>query len=289
MSISSLYSRLRRCLVLCSLSCLVNPAPAAASQHDGYQFSPVNQYGIALTAEFWNPIIQYVYERSGVKLSLRIGRTSAETTALVLAKEVDFVFSNHLFSPEREQLGWKVFGRRDAPAVRGQIVVESSSPITDLSQLAGKTVVFPGPEATISYRFTYNELLNRKVDNQVSFAGNTDAALVQLFSGRAAAAGVNSQLVAGYAKREGKNYRVLWETEPLHDLALMASSRVPAKEVAAVARAFAGMHEDPVGKEILRVASAKVKMATEFRFVQSDGKEYDPYRRFYQTMHPRVR
>jgi len=275
--------------VLLVLSFATPSLPAGASQHDGYQFSPVNQYGIALTAEFWNPIIQFVSERSGVKLSLRIGRTSAETTALVLAKEVDFVFSNHLFSPEREQLGWKVFGRRDAPAVRGQIVVEAASGIKELAQLAGKTVVYPGPEATISYRFTFNELLNRKIDTQVAFGGNTDAALVQLFSGRASAAGVNSQLVAGYAKREGKSYRVLWESDPLHDLALMASSRVPAKAVAAVGRTFAGMHQDPRGKEILQTASAKVKMNSEFRFVESDGKEYDPYRRFYQTAHPSVR
>ena len=44
-------------------------------------------------------------EKSGVKLQLRIARTSADTTAYVLANEAEFVFTNHLFSPEREQLG----------------------------------------------------------------------------------------------------------------------------------------------------------------------------------------
>ena len=87
-------------------------------------------------ASYWNPIIAYVSERSGVKLQLKIGRTSADTTAFVLAQEVEFVFSNHLFSPERDQLGWKTFGRRQTPPLHSQIVVLADSPIQKLAQLA---------------------------------------------------------------------------------------------------------------------------------------------------------
>ncbi|MFM9917452.1 MAG: PhnD/SsuA/transferrin family substrate-binding protein, partial [Rhizobacter sp.] len=129
-SLASLAASCMACLLLLSA-----PAPARA-QEDAYRFSPVNQYGINLTAAYWNPIIAYVSEKSGVKLQLKIGRTSADTTAFVLAQEVEFVFSNHLFSPEREQLGWKVFGRRSTPPMHAQIIVPSDSPITDLSQLA---------------------------------------------------------------------------------------------------------------------------------------------------------
>ncbi len=105
--------------------------PAAAQTE--YRFSPVNQANIATAASYWNPIVAYVSEKSGVKLSLKLGRTSADTTAFVLAQEVDFAFTNHLFSPEREQLGWKVFGRRNTPALHGEIVVPADSPITSLA------------------------------------------------------------------------------------------------------------------------------------------------------------
>ena len=119
----------------------------AIAQDDAtvYRFSPVNQYGINLTAAYWNPIISYVAEKSGVRLQLKIGRTSADTTAYVLAQEVEFVFTNHLFSPEREQLGWKVFGRRQTPPVHGQIIVAADSPLTDIGQLGGKDIAFPVP------------------------------------------------------------------------------------------------------------------------------------------------
>src|SRR5450830_1891514 len=64
-----------------------------------YRFSPVNQYDINLTAAYWNPIISYVAEKSGVKLILKIGRTSADTTSYVLAREVDFALPT-IYSPQ---------------------------------------------------------------------------------------------------------------------------------------------------------------------------------------------
>ena len=101
------------------LALLFALAPALTQAADAkpavYRFSPVNQWDINRTATYWNPIIQYVSEKSGIQLQLKIGRTSADTTSYVLAQEVEFVFSNHLFSPEREALGWNVFGRRNAP------------------------------------------------------------------------------------------------------------------------------------------------------------------------------
>lgn len=255
----------------------------AQTQPIGYNFSPVNQFGINLTAAYWNPIIAYVSEKSGVKLNLKIGRTSADTTSYVLAKEVDFVFSNHLFSPEREQLGWRVFGRRHTPALHGQIVVPADSPITDLTQLAGKEVAFAGKEAFIVYKVPYAHLLSRKIDIKVVFAGNQDAAFAQLFSGKVPAAGGNSQLVEGYARRESKKFRVLWSSEGFQDLALMASAKVPENEVTAVANAFIQMAKDPKGRDILHQASKEVGLAQDAYFIAASGADYAAYRRFFQS------
>lgn len=264
-------------------------ATLASADEGGYRFSPVNQYGINVTAEYWNPIVAYVSEKSGVPLQLKIGRTSADTTAYVLAQEVEFVFSNHLFSPEREQLGWKVFGRRLTPPVHSQIVVPDDSPVTRLDELSGKEVGFPGPEALVAYKFSYAQLLNRHIDARPVFAGNMDAALVQLFNNKVAAVGANSQLIEGYARREGKKYRVLWSSGPLHDLALMAAAKVPEKDVRAVARAFTGMMEDPKGRALLEAASKMVGLPPETRFAASDGSEYAAYREFYRTAPPALR
>lgn len=256
---------------------------ALAQENGVYRFSPVNQYGLELTASYWNPIIDYVSSKSGVKLQLKIGRTSADTTAYVLANEVEFVFSNHLFSPERDHLGWKVFGRRATAPIRSQIAVLADSPIARIEQLANENVGFPGPEATVAYKFAYAQLINQKVPVQVVFAGNMDGAFAQLLSGRVKAVGTHSQLSSGWSKREGKALRVLWESEPLNDLALMASKNVPAKELAAVSKAFLEMGKDPVGQKVLAQVSELVKLPSTTAFVSATGADYSAYRNFYQT------
>ncbi len=255
----------------------------AAAQQAVYRFSPVNQHSISLTAAYWNPIIAYVSEKSAVNLSLKIGRTSADTTSFVLANEVEFVFSNHLFSPQREQLGWKVFGRRDTPALQGQIVVPSDSPVTSLAQLNGQEVAFAGPEAIIIYKVPYAYLMSQNITVRPVFAGNQDAAFAQLFSGKVAAAGGNSQLVDAYARREGKKFRVLWSSEPFQELALMVSDKVPEKDARAVASAFIDMAKDPRGREILRQVSKEVGLLADAYFIAASGADYAAYRRFFRS------
>ena len=265
------------------LAGLLACVPASAQESGVYRFSPVNQYGIELTASYWNPIVDYVSTKSGVKLQLKIGRTSADTTAYVLANEVEFVFSNHLFSPDRDHLGWKVFGRRDTQPIRSQIVVLAESPITRLEQLANQTMAFPGPEATVAYKFSYANLLNQKIPVQVVFAGNMDGAFAQLASGKVKAVGTHTQLSSGWSKREGKAVRALWESEPLNDLALMASKHVAAKDLAAVSKAFLEMGRDPQGQKVLAGVSELVKLPPTTSFVPSTGADYTAYRNFYQT------
>jgi len=258
------------------------PPRASVSSETRYNFSPVNQYNLELMATYWNPILDYVSDKSGVRLNLRLGRTSAETTAAVVAGESDFAFTNHLFSPERTKLGWKVFGRRNAPPVSGQIVVRAMSPIKTLADLEGKTVAFPGTEALVAYKVPFAQLSEKKINATPVFAGNLDAAFSQMLAGRADATGSNSQMVAEYGARENRLFRVLWSSTPFNDLALMASPRVPPAKVQAVAKAFIGMHKDPVGQQVLEQAADAVQAKNPISFTASTDADYAAYRDFYR-------
>lgn len=258
-------------------------AQSGTSAVASYAFAPVAQHNLQITAAYWNPILEHVSSRSGVRLSLKLARTSAETTAAVIAGEADFAFSNHLFNPERASLGWKVFARRQAPQVSGQIIVPADSPLRSLSDLSGKEVAFPGPEALVAYKVTYAQLLERKIPAAPVFAGNLDGAFSLMLSGRAAAMGSNSQMVAEYAARENMKFRVLWSSPPFNDLALMASPRVPSSVVKAVEKAFTGMHKDPIGRQILEDAAKLVKARDPVVFVEATDADYATYREFYRT------
>lgn len=273
-------------LVICATGSVLAQTPGAASARTAdkpYNFSPVNQHSLELTAMYWNPILKYVSDKSGVPLNLHLGRTSAETTAKVLSGEADFSFTNHLFSPDRIKLGWTVFGRRQAPSVHGQIIVLADSPITSLAGLAGKDVAFPGPEALVAYKTTFGQLLEQKITAKPVFAGNLDAAFSQMVAGRVFAMGSNSQMTDEYAIREGRKFRVLWSSPAFNDLALMASPRVPGAQMQAVAKAFLSMHQDAQGKKILEEAAKTVNAKQPVVFVAANDEDYASYRDFYRN------
>jgi len=276
-------------LVPAVLAGLLAAGAARAGEAPAYNFSPVNQYNLQVTANFWNPIIRYVSEKSGVRLNLKLGRTSADATSHVLAREADFAFTNRLFCPGRASLGWTVFGRRMGPPLRAQIVVPADSSIQSVAELAGAAVAFPGPEAMIAYKVAYAELQRRNIPVNVVFAGNTDASLAQLFSGRVQAAGASSQLVRHYEGRERKSFRVLWSSAPFNDMALMASPRVPADQVRAVAQAFIGMDKDPEGRLILAAAAGLVHAEAPYPFVAASNADYPNYRAFCASAPPGLR
>lgn len=256
-------------------------APSPRGEAGVFYFAPVNQHSLELTAAYWNPILDYISAKSGVRLSLRLGRTSAETTAAVLAGQADFAFTNHLFSPERAKLGWTVFGRRNAPAVSGQIIVPDNSPIKTLADLADKDVSAPGPEALVAYKVPFAYLADKRIPAKAVFAGNLDAAFMQMISGRAVAMSTNSQMVSEYSARENKTFRVLWSSAAFNDLALMASPRVPTAQVQAVGVAFFAMHRDLEGKKILDNAAQVVKSKDPVSFISATQADYTAYRDFY--------
>jgi len=136
-------------------------------------------------------------------------------------------------------------------------------------------------EAVVAYKVTYAQLLRQHVPVDVIFATNMDGAFTQLIAGKVKAVGANSQLVQNYSGREHKSFRVLWSSEPFGDLALMASPRVPAAQVRAVAQAFIGMDKDPEGRRILAAAAALVHAGTPLAFVAASDADYADYRAFH--------
>jgi phosphonate transport system substrate-binding protein len=275
--------------ILALVAGLLLAAGVRAATAPSYNFAPVNQYNLQVSAMLWNPIIDYVSQKSGVRLNLRLGRTSADSTNYVLAREVDFAFTNRLFCPGHAGLGWTVFGRRNTPPLRAQIVVPVDSPVNSIDELAGAAVAFPGPEAMIAYKVAYAHLLHRNIPVDAVFAGNTDATFGQLLAGKVKAAGASSQLTQQYEGRERKSFRVLWASAPFTDLALMASPRVPADQVRAVANAFFGMDQDPEGRHILAAAAELVHAEAPYSFIPASGTDYAAYRAFCASAPPSVR
>src|ERR1700704_3497300 len=212
-------------------------SPGAGAQQ-AYAFNVLNQRTIALTAQYWNPILMYVSGKSGVPLELKLAKTAQEGNAIAEKGGYAFLYTNHFFTPERDRLGFKVIARPAGPGIRSQIVVPHDSAIQTLQDLNGKDVAFVSRDGFTGYWLPLDALLRAKVSVNVVFTGNQEASSAQLRINMVAAAGVNSSVMARYGRRASIEYRALWTSEVYQDLCIMANPKTPADKVAAVRAAL---------------------------------------------------
>jgi len=255
----------------------------------GWSQNPPLSFGViiwrspTLTAQFWNPILRYVSERSGVPLQLKVAHTGPEHTAMVRRGEYHFLYSNHNFIKENEESGYRVFARSRDDVGTGEIVVLKDSPIRSLADLEGKEVVFPHLAAFYGYHLPMDGLLRKGIQVKPHFAGNQEGAMGQLKAGRAVAAGVNAAVMRAFAQRENVAYRTLWSSDKYVSLALSALPSVPADTVKAVRDAFLKMADDPEGLKVLTASAEVLKAEAPLRFVAAKDSEFDNIRKFYRT------
>ncbi len=245
-------------------------------------FHVLNQRSVALTAQYWNPILSYVSAKSGVPLELKLAKTAQDGNAIAEKGLYDFLYTNHFFTPERDRLGYRVIARPAGPGIQAQIVVPADSPVRTLEDLNGKDVAFVSKDGFTGYWLPLDALLKAKVSVNVVITGNQEASSAQLRIHKVAAAGVNSTIMARYARREAFEYRVLWTSEVYQDLCIMANPKVPAEKVTAVRNAFIGMVKDPEGSKILEAGAELLKSKGELGFIAAENRDYDNYRAFYR-------
>ncbi len=276
-----MYKRVVAALLSGVAAWVVFSAPARAEEAP-LSFGVITQRSPVLTAQYWNPILRYVSEKSGVPLRLKLAKTGSEHSDMIGRGEFDFIYSNHNFLPRNDAVGYRVVARPIEAAIMGQIVVAAESPIHTLADLDGKEVVFPSKAAFVGYYVPMDALLKAGVKVKPIFAGNQEGAMGQLKSGRALAAGVNSQIMRDYAEREKYAYRVLWTSEPYLNIPISAHPSVAAAKVKAVQSALLGMSSDAEGQKILVESARLIKQQPPLGFIPASDKDFNNIRQFYR-------
>ncbi|MBI5330127.1 MAG: phosphate/phosphite/phosphonate ABC transporter substrate-binding protein [Betaproteobacteria bacterium] len=251
-------------------------------QAETFSFGVLSQRSPVLTAEHWNPILEYVERRTGVTLLLKITRTAPESNDAIARGDYDFVYSNTIFLPDTSRQGYRVILRPKGEPIRGQLVTLDDSGVNKLTDLEGREVGFPSRAAFVGYAVPMDHLLRDSVRVTPVFGGNQEGIMGQLKARRVVAAGVNSQVMRAFAAREGLRYRVLWESPAYHNLPISAHPRVPARVADRVRQAFASMPEDAEGTKVLASSAAIIKQSPPFGFQLSVPKDYQNYIDFYR-------
>lgn len=263
--------------------CLSSVMWACTVSAETYSFGVLPQRSGVLTAEYWNPILDYVQRKTGVSLRLKAARTAPESNDAIERGDYDFVYSNTIFQPRMASANYQVILRPREAAITGQIVTLKDSAIHSLSDLQGREVGFPSLAAFVGYSVPMNQLLRQNVVVHPVFGGNQEGIMAQLRVGRLVAIGVNSQVMHSYAQREQLAYRVLWESEPFLNLPVAVHPRVPKQVVAAVRQAIDGMDATPEGQRILESSAQVIGQKPPYGFTSANQADYRNYVEFYKT------
>ncbi len=246
-----------------------------------YSFGVLSQRSAVLTAQYWNPILEYTQRKTGITLTLKLARNAPDSNAATERGEYDFVYSNTIFQPKMVPANYQVILRPREEAITGQIVTLEDSPIQALTDLAGKEVGFPSQAAFVGYAVPMDQLLRAGVTVTPVFGGNQEGIMGQLKAGRVVAAGVNNQVMKAFAVRENVHYRVLWESPPFLNLPIAAHPRVPREVVDAVQKAMDGMDSDAQGAQILAASAKVISQKPPLGFRAATPEDYKSYVDFY--------
>lgn len=261
------------------LLCLTLPTHAA----EPLRFGVANQRPVMLTAQVWNPILAYVSKKSGVPLVLAMGKTATETTELAARGQLDFIYTNTLFTPQHDKIGFHAIARFNGPPIRGQIIVLENSPVHQLDELKGKKLAVPTTESFISYALQMHALNHAGVRVENILTASQESGFAQLASKQVDAAAGHSKIIEAYALREGLHYRAIFTSAPYPDLPIMVHPRIARSTVEKVLAALLGMSNDPEGRKILDDANHILKADHPLSFVRTRDRDYNAYRDFYRS------
>lgn len=258
-------------MIVASLTILVRAAPQS------YSFGVLPQRSAVLTAQYWNPILDYVGRKSGVELQLKLTHSAPECNEAVFKGVYDFVYSNTIFQPLNLASGYQVILRPEGEDISGQIVTLEDAPERTLADLKNKAVGFPSPTAFVGYVVPMQHLRREHIPVVAQFGGNQEGIMGQLKAGKLAATAVNSELMRAFASREGVRYRVLWQSRSYPDLPISVHPRVEKSVAERVQAVFVNMSHDPEGMKILQDSASVILRRPPYGFLSASQVDYQGY------------
>jgi len=128
--------------------CLLGSSVLAANEQVVYSFGVVPQFESRVLFSIWQPVLQELGRRTGLKFKLVGSPKIPEFGKSFLAGKFDFAYTNpfHLYLTEGNQ-GYIPFIRDGSRMLQGIIVVKKDSSYQRLADLQSKTIAFPSPNA----------------------------------------------------------------------------------------------------------------------------------------------
>lgn len=226
---------------------------AAATAPQAYSFGVAPQFDQRRLVAIWQPILDELTRRTGLRFNLTGVPQAAEFQKRFLAGRYDFAYMdpNHAGLAARHQ-GYQVLVRDHGAQLYGVLVVRRDSPVRSPRDLDGKIVAFPSPNALGSSLLVRADLARTfHVRITPRYVQTHTSVYLHVAQGLADAGGGVQSTFDSQPQAVRDRLRVIHTTVRVPPHPVVAHPRVPAAVQDRVRQAFLDMGTTPAGQALL--------------------------------------
>lgn len=233
-----------------------------------YSVGIVPQQSATKLASVWVPILEYLGERSGIKLRFRTAPNIPAFEKRLSAGEYDFAYMNpYHYTVFHETPGYVAFAHAADQPIHGIVVVRKDSHIEDLQSLDGTSMAFPAPAAFAASVLPRAYLSNAGITVKPVYVSSHDSVYRSVAKGLYPAGGGVMRTLRAIDPAISGQLRILWTTEGYTPHALAAHPDIPIGIVDRVQRALLHMGDDERGRALLEL----IKIPTGFTYAHDSA------------------
>jgi len=237
----------------CWLSALLVIAWSGLTQAETiYSVGVVPQFDVRQIEAVWQPLLQQLSQRSGVKLELVASPNIPEFERQFETGKFHFAYMNsyHAIVANRRQ-GYLPLVRDISKQLNGIVVVRKDSPITSVDQLDGRVVAMPAPNA-LAALLPRAEFANVfKIEPVIRYVRSHDSVYLNVAVGATDAGAGVARTLQKQPLQVRNRLRVLHQTRSVATHPLMAHPSVPEDVTKRIQTAFIELGQSAEGKALL--------------------------------------
>jgi phosphonate transport system substrate-binding protein len=236
-------------LLLALAGTLLSGAGAFATT---YSIAVVPQYNVVQLHTEWQPLLERIARDSGITLELSFQSSIPKFERALLKGEPDFAYANPYHAVMAKNAQGYLPIVRDSKALTGILLVRKDSPYKILTDLTGKEIGFPAPNAFGASLYMRALLAEKKIKFEPLFLNTHGNVFRSIINGSVAAGGAVNNTYNDERAEIRDQLRIIFQTQGSASHPVIVHPRVPEAVRAAVKAAFLALQKDPAGVAMLK-------------------------------------
>ncbi|AZP12595.1 phosphate/phosphite/phosphonate ABC transporter substrate-binding protein [Undibacterium parvum] len=229
-----------------------------------YSIAVVPQYNVVQLHSEWQPLLDRIARDTGITLELSLQSSIPKFERGLLKGEPDFAYANPYHAVMAKNAQGYLPIVRDSKALTGILLVRKDSPYKNISDLSGKEIGFPAPNAFGASLYMRALLAENKIKFEQRFLNTHGNVFRSILNGSVAAGGAVNNTYNDEKPEIRDQLRIIYQTPGSASHPVIVHPRVPEAVRAAVKAAFLALPKDPAGLALLKEVRLPQPLATNY-------------------------